>query len=59
VIAELLRIRQATFQRISDEALDDAKMTKAVLTAIRYKEKEAVSAGAVVTNAVRADLRAP
>jgi hypothetical protein len=41
VIGQMMRVRQATFQRISDEALSDVKITNALLTALRYKEKEA------------------
>jgi hypothetical protein len=41
LIAELLRVRKATFQRVSNEALTDAQINNALLTALRYKEKQA------------------
>ncbi|MGZ5763539.1 MAG: hypothetical protein ACXWHZ_09625 [Usitatibacter sp.] len=41
LIGQLQRVRQSTFQRISDEALTDVKITNALMTALRYKEKGA------------------
>jgi hypothetical protein len=37
LVAELLKIRAATFHRVSDEALGDVEVTNAMVNALRYR----------------------
>ena len=37
LIAELTRVRERTFYRLSDEALTDVKITNALINTLRYK----------------------